>query len=418
MKIVSLFLSLLFSFHCYSEDFLSEVKDILNQDPSYQEVIQQEENQNSFKTFATTTLFIPRFDINVSKIRNQSPNSVIQQDFQLAQLQMRYSLFSFGSDYHQYQESKHTLSSFKANKVQTLIERERVVVKLLLDYIFQNESLNIQKNVLDLNRKLLKTSRLRYKKGSLSINDYTKVQIDFSNAESEYLIAKQNLTNVETQLIAYKGEIKQKSFPWTKFFKKEGISKLQKLSFKPEEMPVLKKFKDLKLASEHESKKEYRKHFGEFSLNYAREVLRFEDSNDQYGWRASIVYTLPLFENWGRKLRADQAEAKARVADYTYQFQKRLLKTNNEQALKRLKSSFKNFNNRMNTLKASKQLFTRNQKMFKRGQLSVNDLFVEQDRLLKTKILTNQAIYDLHLSYLDYSHALGRPMTTSYEYFN
>lgn len=417
MKSFHLALLLLYSISTFAEDFLLEVKSILNKDPSYQEVIQQEENQHSFKTFATTTLFIPRLDINISKNRNQSPNSIIQQDFQLAQLQMSYSLFSFGSDYHQYQESKHTLSSFKANKTQTLIERERVIVKLLLDYIFQNENLNIQKSVLDLNAKLLKTSKARFNKGSLSINDLTKVEIDYSNAESEYLIAQQNLTNVETQLVAYKGEIKQKSFPWTKSFKKNGIKRLLALNFEAERMPVLKKFKELQLASEHESKKEYRKHFGEFSFQYAREIIRPEDSDDLYGWRASINYTLPLFENWGRKLRADQAEAKARVADYTYKFQKRLLETNKEQSLKRLKSSYRNFNNRMSTLKASEKLFTRNQRMFRRGQLSVNDLFVEQDRLLKTRVLTNQGIYDLHLSYLDYSHALGRPMTTSYEYF-
>jgi len=82
-----------------------------------------------------------------------------------------------------------------------------------------------------------------------------------------------------------------------------------------------------------------------------------------------------------------------------------------------LEFSYQNFNNRIKTLKSSSLLFKSSVRQFKRGKLSVNDLFVEQDRLFKTRVLTNKAVYQLHQSYLEYMHLLGMPVTKNKHLF-
>ena len=417
MKFLFFITFILYTSSCFASDFQSLINSFLENDPAYQEIILNEEYQNSLFNYSKTKLFVPGLDLSHSYSKDEPTSSSTAIEYKLTKLQLSYNLFSFGSDYHQYKAAKFNLNFYRSNKTQTLIEREQKIVRLVLNYIYQRKNLDIQQNIMDLKKKLLNISLKRYKRGSLSINDLTKVQIDFSNAQSEYLNTKQDFIIIKSLVDAYNTKVGLKDFPWTQSFKSKGITTLLEKQVSLDSIAELNKYKQIQFAHEHDAKKEFRRHYGSVSFNYSRSLVQYEDQEDQYGWSTSLVYTLPIFENYSRKLKVDQANAKARVAKIAYYYQKRLLDSQLNQYKKKLSFAFKNFKNRLKTLDASNKLLKSNARLFKKGRLSVNDLFIEQDRLFKTKFLTNKAIYDLHLSYLEYNHKLGLPFTTQTSIF-
>jgi hypothetical protein len=73
-----------------------------------------------------------------------------------------------------------------------------------------------------------------------------------------------------------------------------------------------------------------------------------------------------------------------------------------------LKISWKNWLERKEALKISNKLYQSTLGQFNQGKLSVNELFVDQDRLLRTEQIANEALHQLHTSTLAFCHSRGR----------
>jgi outer membrane protein TolC len=390
--------------------FFSTVKSFLKIDPQYQEIRLQEEYQNTLLTQARAELFLPSISLTSSINKDKSISGDNVSDYQNSNLRLRYTLFNFGADYSNLKSSQMNLKSYKNNLINTYIEREKVIIESLLNYISWQKKIEIQKEIYDLKNKLLILSQKKYSKGILSSVDLLKVEIDKVNAESELLLVRQKALSYEDVLREYVGDVElvYKEFPLMKLISKSRVSKLLASKFNVEKSPKLKELKFISEAYDFQAIKEKQLNYGSFSFEYSRSLYQSDNTDDLYGHSTSLIYTLPLFERFSRQSSIQKITAKAMSAKYYYKSEQRFLESSLRSSKEKLKISFKNFETRAKILKSSKQLFASSSSQFKRGKLSVNELLIEQNRLLTTKLLTNSAVYDLHIRYVELVHKYGK----------
>lgn len=401
-----------------NNNFIGLIKSCLETDPIFQETKYLYEYQEIKELSSKTKLLVPNIYFTHSQNSDQSTSSDSTTNYKLTKLNLSYSLFNFGSDYHNYKSNKHSFQSYKQSLSQTLIEQEKIIISTLLESISKHQKVLILEEVSKLKEKLLELSSAKFKRGILSSDDLIKVKIDLSNAKSSAISARQSYLTAKSRLAAYKTPIKlqDENFPLTSFFKKSGIGKVKNLTIITKNNPELKKLRQYDLSKEFELSSAKKQHYGSFSLNYSRNIYQDNSNSDSlYGHSTSIVYTLPLFENYSLKKKIEQIKAQRLAAKINYQYKKELIGANGLAIKEKLLLSYLNFKNRLTTLAVSRKLFNSSASQFKRGKLSVNDLLIEQDRLLTTKLLTNNAIYDLHISYIDFLHINGLAISENKE---
>ena len=390
--------------------FLQEVTKYLNHDPTYQSKQENQVSKELSLKEARSKLFLPSLNYSYA-LNNSGPYfSNEETKSKLSRFSLSYTLFNFGSDWKNYQASKNSLNSFKADKLQTKIEQEFYIIDLLLRRSLYTENIANELSILELKKMSLDITTNRYKRGSLSKDSLTRVKIDYYNTKSSLVNLKEDLNQVLKSLSGYNitqnQEIKTNKFPFFEFFKKHGINKVLGLKIK-EETPRLTRYRE-----EYETQKNYLNsvklsHLGQISINYSKDKYFTDDNQDSEGWSSSIVYTLPLFENYSRQKAPEQAKINMAVSKTYYDYESRRLNKNRELTLENLKLANENFQNRLEILNDSSSLYKTVLSRYKKGRISVSELFVEQDRLLETKKFTNHSIYNLHIQYISYIHQLG-----------
>ena len=82
-----------------------------------------------------------------------------------------------------------------------------------------------------------------------------------------------------------------------------------------------------------------------------------------------------------------------------------------------LEMSFKNFNQRLDISDEIISIKKNIIQKFRRGRIGINELFIEQDQLLRTQMATNRVIYRLHKQYIEFLHLYGFNFINHPQYF-
>lgn len=405
-------LILFFSFPVFSSsNFHSQLKELVLKDPQLKEVKNQEQYIHLDAKSSFSNLILPELSLVLSKNQEESFGTNNEVESELAKLNLNYSIFSFGSDWNDYRAKKAQIETYSAHKDQTYIIREKKMALLLLNRVKSFQDLKIQNEIISLKKNSLKIAKKKYQTGSLSKNDLLRVKIDLTNAQSEILALQQRMANSLNELYGVSDKELIDNFPWSDFFQRNGLSKINGIEFSPEQTPLGRKLENTLQERNQNAKSISLSHLGRFSLTYSRNIYREKDIDDLYGWSASINYTLPIFENFNREKEVQKAKAEARTALEFSRYNKHTQQKKYQSKRNLLKTSLEIFKGRLNTYEDSKELFQNMLSRFKKGMISVNELFFEQDRLLATKKLTNAAVYNLHINYLDFLHLHGIAIT-------
>lgn len=419
MKTSLLILIILISNTVYaSSDFLKTLTELLKNDPEYQEVQNQKIYQETVYKAAKSDFALPSVDLTFSKVDEKTELGGNSFNYETGGLNFSLSLFRFGADYADLMAKKYGLKSYQSLLKANLIERETIIVNKLLEYISINEVLMIQKEILSLKSKLFKISQKRFTKGGLSRDDLQRVEIDYLNSSSEVISSEQTLLDTASSLASFGLETYSSlaKFPWAEKFQTNKVKKL--ITFKNDHKlnPSL-----ARLQAQFESKnqalsREKRSHFGRVTLDYSRTYAETENSNEQFGQRASLNLVIPIFEKFSQQKNVELARAEVLTVKSYLDFEKNQLIATEKALKKRFQFSFKNLEIRRKTLYNAERIFKNSVKQFRRGSLSANDLLIEQDRYLSTKLLTNKALYTIHLDYMNLLHLFGMTLTENEDF--
>jgi outer membrane protein TolC len=417
MRIFILFF--IFTKTTYAADpFIEQLIKSIGNDPDSFEIESQKEYRKKLKLSAQTKLFLPTLSASTSKVKAKSTFNTNESEYQTTSLTLEYSLFNFGSDYLRYKSQKSSLNAFHSTSKVTKIKSEYTIAKLLLTKIKLLSDKKIQEEVISLKERSFAISRQRFKRGNLSKNDLLIIKINLSNSRSQLASLRQQIHQTDAQLTALNTQSELKSFPWISLFKKKGIKNTTLLNFDEAKNPELLNYKYLAQSHTNLAISEKRKHLGRFDISYSRDLYQQDETDDLYGHSTALTYTLPLFENFNQDKLIQQSKAKATTAEYIYDYQKRKIQADVKHKKATLQSAFQDFQERLTTLNDANFLFSNVLKRFKKGVLNVNDLILEQDRLLATKKITTNSIFNLHLSYIEFIHVNGLLLTENAHFFN
>ena len=268
--------------------------------------------------------------------------------------------------------------------------------------------MDILSRLIDMKTRALELSRKRYERGSLSREDHQKVELDVSNARGELLVAQQDFNLLMARVRAYGIETLPSTYPWENDL---TISKIKELEAMRTEIDDLPQFRSVNYALEaftHRSRAALGDLFGNLRLDFSRNMYQFPGESDNYEWRTALVYTLPLFEGFTQKTELERTAALRNAYEVKQQFEKNLASQTQAAQGENLKVSWKNWMERREALKVSTKLYKGSLNQFNQGKLSVNELLVDQDRLLRTEQIANSTIHQLHKSVLSFCHSRGR----------
>lgn len=421
MKRIIAFSILIFTQATYGKAFRELVKLGLESSPQYSEVLYQDDYLKSQFRGATTNLILPGLDLSHQRSKNQEYGISDITDSRLTRLGLNYSLFSFGSDFNYYKETQHQYKAYKFESKQTLINQEQRIIDGLLDFIQTEMNVKIQKEIIELKEKSYEISQKKYNSGKISRTELLRVKMNLLNSQETLTTLNESSRELSNYLSALNINPKKidLKFPWIDFFKTSGLKKALKVSEKSlrDSNPTILQYNELSTRYDASYKKEWRKHLGRFSIQYNRDLYQFDDQDDLYGWSASLVYTLPLFENFNQDYQVQLAKANKRSTEKYQSFYSEFL---NDQAITKLdllKMSYNNFNSRLDISKEIAEIKNNINRKYSRGQISINELFIEQDQLLQTQMTTNRVIYKLHKHYLEYLHLFGLNYSKNSDYF-
>ena len=249
---------------------------LINLDPIYQGKI----NENGFQVAALNAsksqLFLPSIDFNFGRYKDLILVTNQEATFLRSSLDISYNLFNFGSDYNSFQASKYILSSYHAEIKSIKIEREKVIFKLLFDYISLKKQIEIFEQLKDLKLKVLKLSQKNYKLGRISKMELLKLDLDIANTNSQIIDRKQQLLDIYDQINAFnsvKINITSMHFPWGDIVSEKLIQNVANFDINDLSVPSLEKLRFEKSALEKDYISEKRKHFGRINLNYSRNKI-------------------------------------------------------------------------------------------------------------------------------------------------
>jgi outer membrane protein TolC len=408
------FLSINFAVADSKNEFTQILSSMLQQDPQFKEIDFQTPYFETQYRRDFSRLILPTVALSFGQFEQHSPATQIfsQEKFQTGSLTAALDVFNFGRDWNLFRSSSIELKAQEFRVWSKLMEREIEIGNLLLTYMREANNLRILKSIVELKEKALKISVDRFKNGALSENDLNKVRLDVSNAKGEYLIVFQQINDLEARIKAFGIDSPPVTYPWEKGFTKEKIQKLLAHQTPAENLPQYQEVDLQYEALDHQKKSALGNMFGNVQLTFTRSYIEF-DSRDQWEWRAGIVYTLPLFDQFRQATEYQSAKARLRASEVVKRFRKNLVQTSQIANKQNLQVAFENFRERKDALKVSGQLYSDSVRQFNRGQLSVNELLVDQDRLLRTEQIANQSLYQMHLAVISFCHAQGRPVIKS-----
>lgn len=402
----SLFLSL--SHATTDVEFVQSLKEALKQDTEFQNIsnldtFYKRQYQSGISKFA-----LPTATLSYGRTRDKSVGAESETEYNSGSLSLNYSLFHFGADLATLNSFKHDLRTQKNNKQATLVKREAEVGEQLLRYIRDYKNLEIHREVLDIRKKALDVSKKRYKLGTLSQVDLYKIEIDYARAQSDFVNAQNNFFDIQAVVDAYRLTHPLKEFPWRNL---KDLQKVFSVRVEAQETPHYQLYYHQSESASELAASIKRNMFGNFQLSYSTSIYNPDQSVDQSGYQVALVYTIPLFNSLTEETQYQQVRATARTYETTLSYQKKFIDRDIEAKKRKLETSFENFQRNKKMLKLSNSLFESSIKQFRVGKISVNELSIEQDRLLNVKQIANQSQYQFLVDFLLYTYTVGKSVT-------
>ncbi len=312
-----------------------------------------------------------------------------------------FSLFRGGSDLFAASAANLQEESQKFQYEAEVLGLENRVGKLLLQSLSLQESLGVQKSLLKLKEDSLRIGKERYSQGKIPLQEITKLELDLAQQRNRL---RQAELEVEGNLVAMKSlfveATKTKDWPF---------ADSTQLNFGGELSPGLK---SIQLRA-HSAKKSYwatklnHSPTVDFSISYKETPIRKRESRE---WVGSIDLNIPLWSKYAISASVaeagsamEEAENAAFLKEKEEELQKDLLQ-------KKIEAFRKNLVENKNNLEKSERLYADMVRNFQLGRISVNDLFIEQNRRIESLLSLTESKMAFHEGILDACSVWGKRM--------
>jgi outer membrane protein TolC len=309
------------------------------------------------------------------------------------------NLFRGGSDFLNAQAANLQEDAQKLQYEAEILSLENRVGKLLFQSLSLRDSLSAQKSLLKLKEDSFRIGKERYSQGKIPSQELTKIELDLSQQRNRLRQAELELegNNVAMRSLFVENT---KTSDWP-------FSSQVKIFQEPSDSPALKSLQ-LRAASAHKSYLSAKmQHLPTLDLNFAYQEspIRKRESRE---WVGSIEFSFPIWNKYSTSANiadvgasAVESENSALAKEKEESLQKDLLK-------RRIDAFIKNMEENRNNLEKSEKLYSDMLRSFQLGRISVNDLFIEQNRRIDSILSYTESRMAFHESILDACSIWGK----------
>jgi outer membrane protein TolC len=407
MKFSIVFMSLIQFSHASELSFEQALDQIMGRDTDIkgeQKLLESSE----IETFSKKMAFAP--DLTVSSTKRKTYNT--ESSTKGLSATSTINISKFGADYYDLKAGEYFEISQKSTVDDTFLKSQSEAIETLLNYIENHYLVDILKRQYAVNLSSLKTANNRYKKGFSSRQDVQKIRVDADNTLATLEDAEIKLERVKASLKTLIGkDVVKVSWPWINFFKKKLYLSMLKEKEKISNVPSYTVIENRMLANKALSTSLKRSMLPTLDLSVGYGYTDTIGVKD-YEWTSLLTLTIPLFNKYSDYSSYKTQAARSLVNEYQLIEKKRNIVSNWTSDKKNFLKSLKTAKNREKTLRISRKLYQDNFKRFRNGKITVNDLLVDQNRLLRSEQLNVHGWHQVHQKFYGYCHSLGKKISS------
>ena len=348
-------------------------------------------------SFSKGLFWTPSLSATVGKSKSKT-NGALDPGSDYWRVSSGLNLFRGGSDVYNWKSANlaETAQEFQIQNEE--IKLEQKAADLIFKQLYFSENSKAQTELKGLKEKAFQIATDRYKEGKISKEELLKIQVELSlqknRLRSALLDEKENLSSIKSLFI---DEIKTNSWPFTEETKKPAITHASK------QLQLL----ELSAASLEQKWKATKGLYWpslDLSLAY-QQAPRWTNSNRV--WSGSLEMTIPLWSRYETAALSSQAYAAYQSAKNTYTETERQENLRNDFLMAKVISQEASLREAKENLKNSDQLYQDMERAFKMGRLSANDLFLEQNRFIESRLNYYQSMLAFHQAQLENCGILG-----------
>lgn len=349
------------------------------------------------------------FGPNVSLNAKQSWSSDSSTDARERQLEgtINWNLLRFGADTASYRSSEENVKAKEALLDQAILAAEDKAIQALVADVQYRQELSIYSGRVHTRQRLLETAKKRYGRGLLPIQEANKVIVDLNNASAQLKNAEIKTLEAHAALMSLLGEGNiADDWPWRDRLRESG-PRITNLALEISRRPDYRAAKTTFLSETHRQRELFRKILPSVDAALSAGVYGSPGPYER-GWIAGLTLSVPLFN--GLQNYSAYAIQEQKVATTRYDVEKVERNAHAEWAAAKgaCEASIETALGREQNLAISRTLFNDNQQRFNSGRATVNDLVVDQGRLLDSELLAIEGWSQAHLAWARLCHALGR----------
>lgn len=353
---------------------------------------------------ASRANFFPSLEGQLSDLQ------VIRPGFSRTQTGMlvgRINLFRSGADVASFKSSRLTVFREKELLKQAELDAEQKNVNLIVEYFQSSFHMKLAENILRLSEELDTIEEARYRRGLIPLQESQRSKIEKSNALARLSDAKSGLEEIKAKL---DGELETDEvelvWPWkdilTSITQDEFLAKKLNLAASP----IWRATQVLVEKEEELLKSKFRNFLPSFDLTMGYGYPDYDRSRNLHS-ETTLTMTIPLFDLRKQAGYELQLQEKS-LALVTEERVRRSIQVEWEQTRTNLVEAIKSAKEREQNLQLAKSLHQDNKRRLQAGRSSMNDILVDQNRLIEAERLAIDGWVKSHILYSKFCHLLGK----------
>lgn len=312
------------------------------------------------------------------------------------------------------------LNSVKKERSEQLNAVIFEVKKAFLYSLIAQKSLEVTQNALNLARKYLKTTKIRFENGEASDYDVLRAEVEVKNLEYRFLKAKsvyETSLNYLKLLLGINPQEKLKIKGKVKFkrFKKDFTHLIK---FALNRRPLIKAIEFKEESLKHNLSAVKSEFFPSLALNFqdmANEKETFAFNREKYEdyWILTLRLNFPIFEGGLRFFKVKEARAQLKQIKLLKEKTISGIKIEIKNVLLNLESAKKEVEATQSNVKDAKRMYEIIYKRYLEGEASYLDILDARNTLLVSQLNNLQALFDYNLSLLKLRYLTGENLEKS-----
>lgn len=273
------------------------------------------------------------------------------------------------------------------------LEAEVSGSRVIFNRLFLREAQRAQQELLKLKQETMRIGRDRYAQGKIPLQDVTKLEVDLAQQANQARAAEVELAQNEAAWKAFfVDELKTNEWP---------LTETQSLALAEGEGSfAAKRLRERASAAEHSWMGAKLRHLPSLDLSVTYRELPLKTPNTGT-WAGTLELSVPLWSRFETASAAAQgyaafldADAEAATAEREEQLRREFLK-------RKIKLSYESVKEARLIQEKAERLYRDMLRSFQLGRLSTNDLFLEQDRRIRSVLSYSQARLAFHESLIE-----------------